>query len=49
MIMLYDVLLYGDIDCLCSSYASRRQRQDTLVQPLPGRVDIGASTEIDFT
>ena len=48
MVMLYDILLVDEVNYLYSSYASRRQRLETLVLPLPGRVDIGTRTEINF-
>jgi DNA ligase-4 len=48
MIMLYDVLLVDNINCLSNSYESRRQRLQKLIHPLPGLADIGIRTEIDF-
>ena len=47
MVMLYDVLLYGDIDYLCT-HMQVGVKDWRRSQPRPRRVDISTSTEIDF-
>ena len=48
MIMLFDLLLLDYTHCLVEPYERRRQRLDAMIQPSPGRAEIGSRFKIDF-
>lgn len=49
MIVFYDVLLLDDHSLLSVPHASRRKLLEQLILPVPGRADLVAQREIDFS
>ena len=48
MIVFYDLLLLDDTYCIDEAYEDRRIRLQTLVQPKPGRAEVGQRVIVDF-
>jgi ATP dependent DNA ligase domain len=48
MLMLYDLLLLDDEICVREPHDRRRQQLRSTVRCIPGRLDIGTRTKIDF-
>lgn len=49
MIVFYDVLLVDDISCLQCTHTSRRRLLKRIVCQIPGRAELAAQCNIDFT
>lgn len=49
MIVFYDVLLVDDISCLQYTHTSRRRLLKRIVSQIPGRAELAAQCNVDFT
>ncbi|KAK5069354.1 hypothetical protein LTR51_008604 [Lithohypha guttulata] len=49
MIIFHDILLWNRHSCIHETYMQRRGHLQNLIQPIPGRAELGEQIVIDFT